>query len=47
MKCNCGRNEYPLDFPEVWLKKHPEIKGMCVYCFNNWQNETAEKMKVI
>jgi hypothetical protein len=38
MKCKCGMDE-EMQFPEKWLEKYPEIKGMCLQCFSNWQRE--------
>jgi NMD protein affecting ribosome stability and mRNA decay len=42
MKCNCGRNEEAMIFPAVWIEKYPEIKGMCMHCFSQWQQEQRE-----
>jgi len=32
--CGCPVTE-PL--PEAWVKKYPEIAGLCLQCFNAWQ----------
>ena len=29
--------------PERWVKKYPEIRGLCLQCFNAWQYDHNEK----
>ncbi|MFA6364247.1 hypothetical protein [Methanoregula sp.] len=36
---HCGREITiweTVDYPASWIKQHPELKGMCLQCYQDW-----------